>query len=44
MKKDIYNKPTLVIDRREWAQKVMYRHDDLMCQASIKRHAHKDII
>ena len=37
MKKDIYNKSTLVIDRKNWAQKVMYRYTELSNTAIQKR-------
>lgn len=40
MKKDTYNKPTLVIDRRNWAKKVMYRCNELVNKAAIKRQRH----
>ena len=37
MKKDTYNKPTLVIDRKDWAAKVMYRYNELTNKACKKR-------
>jgi hypothetical protein len=37
MKKDTHNKATLVIDRRNWAQKVMYRYTELTNKAIVKR-------
>lgn len=40
MKKDTHNKSTLVIDRRNWAQKVMYRYTELTNKATVKRQRH----
>ena len=37
MKKDTHNKSTLVIDRRNWATKVMYRYTELRNKACKKR-------
>ena len=37
MKKNTYNKPTLIIDRRNWAQKVFYRYNELTNKAIHKR-------
>ena len=37
MKKDTYNKSTLVIDRRNWAEKVMYRYTELKNKAIQKK-------
>jgi hypothetical protein len=37
MKKDTYNKSTLVIDRRNWAAKVMYRYNELANKAIRKK-------
>lgn len=37
MKKDTYNKLTLVIDRKNWAQKVMYRYKELTDKATKKK-------
>lgn len=42
MKKDTYNKSTLVIDRKNWAQKVMYRYTELTNKAYIKRQQHSN--
>ena len=37
MKKDTYNKPTIIIDRKNWAQKVLYRCNELTNKAIHKR-------
>ena len=36
-KKDTYNKATLIIDRRNWAEKVMHRYNELSNKATKKR-------
>lgn len=43
MKKDKPNKLTLVIDRRNWAQKVMYHFIELEKAANRKRESHQDV-
>ena len=40
MKKNTHIKPTLVIDRRNWAQKVMYHFIELEKAANRKRESH----
>lgn len=37
IKKDTYNKATLIIDRRNWAKKVMYKCTELTNKATKKR-------
>jgi hypothetical protein len=37
MMKNKHNKLTLVIDRRNWAQKVMYRYTELKNKATQKK-------
>jgi len=44
MKKDTHNKATLVIDRRNWAQKVMYRYNELTSKATHKKQRHSDVV
>ena len=43
MKKDTYNKLTLVIDRRNWAEKVMHRYTELTNKATRKIQKHNGV-
>ena len=37
MKKDTYNKPTIIADRKNWAQKVLYKYNELTNKATHKK-------
>ena len=43
IKKNTHNKSTLVIDHRNWAQKVMYHFIELEKAANRKRESHQDV-